>query len=726
MTDNTPAPAKDEIDLMAFVEEVWAARGRVALFVLVAALIAIFYLLITPRTYQADTLIQLEPKGGNLAVSSSITDLIGGGQTQAATEKELIASRLVLSQAVAQQHLEWEAKPRQVPVIGHAVATYALPLKGTPLLTPFAQGGERIRLALLAVPPEWTGTTFVLTKEEGEAFSLVTPDGRSFEGRVGETVQDADLGFAIRLAELEGAPGRQFEITYRQQATVINDLRKALTIGEKTRDSGILELTYTSEDRTEAQRVLAAVAQAYVEQNIERSAAQAANSLGFIEQQIPKARQDMLDAQDRLNAYREAQKSVDITFETQNLLTQIGVLETDLRDLRAQEDELADLYTTSHPKYRQLLAQRQRLEEQLEKLRGEIGTLPDTQREILNYTHDVEMAQEIYTELLTRAQEVDVMRASTVGNVRVVDPAQTQLQPVGPRRARILAAALLLGGMLGSGWVLFRNWLRKGVQSASDLEDLGLTVFATINRSPEAAKQEEGAGRRGKIPLLAVTRPTDLAVEGLRSLRTGLHFGMLDAPTRTLAITSTAPGAGKSFLSANFAAVAAQAGQQVCLVDADMRRGRLRRMFDIDRDAPGLADILTGAARLEDVLVATDVPGLVFLPAGKSPPNPAELLLRPTLGALIAELDARFDLSILDCPPVLAVTDPVIVAKAAGASLIVARFDETPQGEIRAAQQAMDASGAVFKGAVLNAYDHRRAKTTQDYAYRYDYKPKPE
>ena len=194
--------------------------------------------------------------------------------------------------------------------------------------------------------------------------------------------------------------------------------------------------------------------------------------------------------------------------------------------------------------------------------------------------------------------------------------------------------------------------------------------------------------------------------------------------SRTLAITSTAPGAGKSFLSANFAVVSAQAGQTVCLIDADMRRGRLRRMFDVPRDAPGFADILTGQARLEDVLVQTGVAGLVFLPAGKFPPNPAELLLRPTLGALIRELDQRFDLSIFDCPPVLAVTDPVIIAKAAGASLLVARFDETPESEIRAAQAAMEAAGTGFKGAVFNAYDHRKAKSGQTYSYRYEYKAK--
>lgn len=709
-----------EIDLLALLGGLWKARWRVALAGLAGLLLGLFYYMITPPTYEADALVQLEPKGGNLAVSTDLAGLMSG-ETQSTTEIEIIRSRMVLSEVVAEQNLEWRAAPRRLPVIGHALEKYPLPFKGSWLLRPFAQGGEAIRLELLTVPPEWDGEEMVLTRGEGDAFTLETPAG-PLEGRVGEAIQDAARGFALRVGELRGAPGRQFVIAHLQGENVISGVRKRLSVGETGRNSGILAFTYQADTRDGAQRVLNSITQAYVRQNVDRSAAQAQSSLGFIEQQIPKARQDMMAAQERLNVYREAQGSIDISFETENLLTQIGTFETELRNLKAQEDEVADLYTPNHPKYRQLIAQRQRLQEQLDRLRGEIGTLPDTQREILNLTHDVEVAQQIYTELLTRAQEIDVMRASTVGNVRVVDIAETALRPVSPRGLRTLALGLILGLVAGAGWILVRDWMRKGVQSAADLERMGFTVFATINRSPEAEKLETSGKARGKIPLFALTHPTDLAIEGLRSLRTGLYFGMLDAPTRTVAITSTAPGAGKSFMAANFAVVTAQAGQKVCLIDADMRRGRLRHMFDVPRDTPGLANILAGEARLDDVLRETEVPGMLFLPPGKFPPNPAELLMRPVLGELMRELDERFDLSIFDCPPVLAVTDPVIIGKAVGANLLVVRFDQTPEGEIIAARNVMEASGASFKGAILNGYDHAAAKGGQAYSYRYEYK----
>src|SRR5690606_725837 len=129
----------------------------------------------------------------------------------------------------------------------------------------------------------------------------------------------------------------------------------------------------------------------------------------------------------------------------------------------------------------------------------------------------------------------------------------------------------------------------------------------------------------------------------------------------TLAITSPAPAAGKSFVSTNLAVVSAQAGQSVCLVDADLRRGQLHRYAGIPRESLGLADVLAGKISWEEALHEGPVPGLYIMPTGQLPPNPSELLMRHTLSELIQSLSGRFDLSILDCPPVLAVTDPVIV-----------------------------------------------------------------
>ncbi|MEI2685535.1 MAG: CpsD/CapB family tyrosine-protein kinase [Cypionkella sp.] len=127
---------------------------------------------------------------------------------------------------------------------------------------------------------------------------------------------------------------------------------------------------------------------------------------------------------------------------------------------------------------------------------------------------------------------------------------------------------------------------------------------------------------------------------------------MLDAKTRSLAITSSAPGAGKSFTALNLAAVTAQAGQTVCLVDADLRRGHLRKMFGGHKNAPGLSDYLAGEKTLDEVLNRSEVDGLLYIPSGRYPPNPSELLMRRSLTELVAELNTRFDFTLFDCPPV--------------------------------------------------------------------------
>ncbi|MDV4146646.1 CpsD/CapB family tyrosine-protein kinase, partial [Shimia sp. FJ5] len=232
----------------------------------------------------------------------------------------------------------------------------------------------------------------------------------------------------------------------------------------------------------------------------------------------------------------------------------------------------------------------------------------------------------------------------------------------------------------------------------------------------------EGAGSKNKAwPILAVTSPVDLAVEAFRSLRTSLHFGMLDAQSKSVLITSTAPEAGKSFTSVNLAVVAAQSGKKVCLIDADLRRGQLRKYFNLKKDTVGLADYLSDKRPLEGVVQPTDIEGLEFIPSGLYPPNPSELLMRPTVKAMMEELDKYYDLIIFDCPPVLAVTDPVILGREAGAILAVIRFGQTPEGEVEALKQAFEVAGLQVSGAILNAFDPKKSKSGQYYYYNYRY-----
>ncbi|MEL0028485.1 MAG: polysaccharide biosynthesis tyrosine autokinase, partial [Perlucidibaca sp.] len=181
--------------------------------------------------------------------------------------------------------------------------------------------------------------------------------------------------------------------------------------------------------------------------------------------------------------------------------------------------------------------------------------------------------------------------------------------------------------------------------------------------------------------MLAETDPEDLAIESLRSLRTSMHFALLDAPNNILMVTGPAPSVGKSFVSVNLAAVLASSGQRVLLIDGDLRRGYLNEYFGTQRDQ-GLSEMIAGNLAPEAAIRQTGLPDFDYVATGVLPPNPAELLLHPRFEQFLRDVSGRYDQVIIDSPPVLAVTDGAIIGRHVGATLLVARFEQTHMREL--------------------------------------------
>lgn len=708
----------DEIDLAALFEVIW--RGKLWLALVMALAIAIGFIAITITTpvYKADGLLQLEEKRSGLGLPTEMLDQLTN-VSPSITEIEILRSRLVLGEVVDGLNLDVIAEARPLPFFGDALSRLGVPDLGWKILAPYAWGGEQIQIGELSVPDNWLDLPLVVTVLEGDAYQVELPDGSLLEGRIRQRLADDTLGLTLRIDVLEGRQGREFEVVHKPTLPVIAGLRERFSVTETARDSSILRIELSDTDRLHAIRVLNAIAQAYVGQNVSRSSAEAQRSLEFIQEQMPKAEQAVVDAQNKLNVYRQEQRSVDLTYETGALLTRVTEIEERLNALVLEEEQLKERYTLNHPTYQALLTNRTKLVEQLDELRDEAGGLPETQKEIFNLTRNLEVSQQVYLQLLNRVQELQVLRASSIGSVRIIDTAQASPQPVSPRRGRILALSALLGLMLGTGLVLGRHMLRRGVRGGEELEKIGLPVFATVNFSADAANHRK---TRGRLAIMAIERPNDLVIESLRSLRTSLHFGMLDAKTNSVMLTSGAPGAGKSFTTVNLGVVAAQAGQKVCVIDADLRRGYLRRYFGTAKNQPGLAEVLSGEQTLAEVLVAGPVDTLSFIPSGRFPPNPSELLMRSDFTDLLEELDTKFDLVIIDSPPALAVTDPVVMSRFVGASIIVVRHMETAIGEVEAVRRMFETAGSKITGAVLNGYDPSVVAGSRNATYAYNYR----
>ena len=717
-----PNDADDEIDLGQLLTTLWRGKLWIAAAAALGFAIGAFHIANTYPTFQADSLLQLESRpGGAMALPSGLAGMVNT-PSRGETEIEILRSRMVLGRAIADQNLDWHVAPETMPIAGTMFSRYRFPVLDALLPSSVVRPDETIHLENLVVPPDFLNEAIELTVLSETEYMLTLPDDREVFGTVGQASTVPELGFFVTIAAIEAPAGRRFFITQLDETNAIRALRGSISVverGSSWQGSGIIEIRLTGQDRAETVRALNAIIQAYVRQNISRSAAEAESSLVFIREQLPIAERNLRVAEEALNAFRREQVTIDLSLETQTILGQVTRLESELADLQRREDELAQRFTEAHPTYRQLLDERARLEARLESLRNQVGTLPETQRQILNLSREVELSQRIYTDLLTRAQEVEVLRASTIGSVRIIDTASALPSAIAPRKMQVLALATILGVLAGIAGVFLRARLRKGVKDASDIERLGLPVFATINYNRSADSQ---GSRKGDLPLIALSNPTDLTVEGLRSLRTSLHFGMLDARTPTLTLTSTHPGAGKSFLAANMAVIAAQGGQRVCLIDADLRRGQLRRYMGQARNHPGLAEVLSGQIQPQEAVVPGPVEDLGFIGTGRYPPNPSELMMRAELVQLIDWCAENFDLVLFDAPPVLAVTDPVILARNTASTILVARHEMTPPGEIESAIKMFDAAGVRFAGGILNGFDPSKAKHYgYSYGYRYAY-----
>ncbi|PZX46393.1 tyrosine-protein kinase Etk/Wzc [Cereibacter changlensis] len=719
MNGNARNEDDSEINILQLLGIVVTGWPWVAASLVLALAVGIASVLLTDPVYRADGLLQLEQKRSGLAIPTGMQDLISE-ESASVTEIEILRSRMVLGTVVDELALDIVAEPRRLPVIGRMLDRLDLPDPGLDILKPYAWSEEAIAIGEFQIPDDWIGEPFQITALGEGAYELLLPDGSSRRGMLRQALRDDALGLSLRVDQLDGAPGREFQLMRRSKAAVVSGLRSRFTVSESARQSSILSIQLTDTSPTRATAVLNSIAQAYVAQNVSRSSIEAQRSLDFIDEQLPKSEQEVADAQSALNAYRQQQQSVDLNYETQSLLDQATALEQELSKLRLQEEELKERYTVNHPTYQALLTNRAQLQGDLDRLREEAGGLPETQKEIFNLTRNLEVAQQVYLQLLNRVQELQVLRASSIGSVRIIDTAQASPSPIAPRKGRTLALAAILGLVGGAGLVLLRHMTRRGVKGAEELEKLGLPVFATVNFSAHAADHRR---LRGMLPIMAVTEPNDLVVEALRSLRTSLHFGMLDAKTNSVMLTSAAPAAGKSFNAVNLAVVTAQAGQRVCLIDGDMRRGYLRRYFGVERNAPGFAEVLAEEMSAEQVLTPGPVDGLSVITSGRFPPNPSELLMRASFPELLEKLNSRFDLIIIDSPPALAVTDPVIMSRSVGATIMVVRHLETALPEVEAVRRVFETSGSKLAGAILNGYrDMGRAYgSAYYYNYRYTY-----
>lgn len=699
---------EDDINLLALLDVVLEHRWVIVTAACFVLMLGFGYAFMATPIYEANTLIQVEDSKGDpmssmLGEATSLFDI----RSPTTAEVEILRSRLVVGQAVENLQLDLEVRPKYLPIIGRWLSRRSEKpsVPGFLGFPGYVIGNESLSVAYLNIPPSLEGTRFsvVLT---ADGYELRSQDDEMLgHGKLGKPLPFKSEGFAgeLQVDSANGEAGAEFYLTHYSRLAVTESLQKSLDIAEQGRQSGIIQAALQGDDPQRAARVLNEIGRLYVRQNIERKAAEAEKSLAFLGTQLPQLRQQLETSEVKFNQFRRKTGTFDLDNEAQASLNSEVDLRVKLLEAQEKRKELETRFTAQHPVMQALDAQVRAIMAEIGSLESKTKELPNVEQDLLRLTRDVKVNNELYTNLLNSAQQLRLVKEGKVGNVRIVDAAVIPLTPVKPKRSMVVALSGVLGLLVGLGLAVIRNSFRPVIRDASEIESQsGLNVFATVPQSDAqlalAAKITE---RRPGYHLLAHHNPDDPAVESLRSLRTALQFGMLDASNNIVVVTGPTPGVGKSFTSANFSAVLAAGGKRVLLIDADLRKGHIHKYFDMER-GKGLSDLIAEGLAPEDVIRKSVAPQLDLITAGTSAPNPAELLMSPTTGKLLSIFSSRYDVVIIDTAPVLVVADTQVLAPHAGTVFMIARADISTMGEVQETAKRLAHSGIAVRGVVFN------------------------
>jgi capsular exopolysaccharide synthesis family protein len=438
-----------------------------------------------------------------------------------------------------------------------------------------------------------------------------------------------------------------------------------------------------------------------------------------------------------------------------------------LNQLRLERDGLLVQFTADHPQVQQVQAKvdqlvrsmteelRQRrlalereaqtARDRLVQLRGDYNQLPTRGLQLARLQREVDLHQGVVTALEEEYQRALIREADRAEGVTVLQWAVTPTEPVNPSEPlKRTGVGLVLGLIVGVVFAVLAEILDTSIGTIEDVQEytgaqvVGLIPFFRLEEVANSLRRRGGGdlsdrALQRKAQLVAYFDPQSTLAEAYRTLRTNVDFVTVERGARTLMVSSAASQEGKSTVSANLAMTTAQLGKRVLLVDCDLRKPSLARLFGLDRE-PGLAevivgncswssvvrtvtDIVTGGMGLEDVMQTQGIGNLHILTSGAVPPNPAELLNSRSMDQFLSDVGAAYDLVLLDAPPLLQVTDALILGKKTGGALLVYRAGDVPRTSLRRAANLLGSVQVPLLGVVLNGVRSELSGDYHDFGY---------
>jgi tyrosine-protein kinase Etk/Wzc len=727
MMNLPPRDRGEDAELSSYLNVIYAHRWLVFMVTLAVLLIGIAYAMIARPVYEANVLIHVEEENPNKEIRNLLVESgsMFSMKTSASAEIELLQSRLVISSAIDRLNLDVGVEPDYLPGIGRWLSNYSGYIPAPEWLRErgFAWGDAQIGIGLFSVPDEFLNRGFELTLENNGRFHIFEPkSGIVFTGLVGELrsfmLPSGPGRIEILVKNVKAAPGTRFIVRRSSRQLLIDDILMRMQVSEQGKQSGIIRASLKGDDAQAVNDLLSEIAKAYIRQNATRKTQEADNALAFLEKQLPEMKSQLDASESRYAKFRNENSMVDLGEDARISLQQSAAMKTRKMELDQKRNELLTRFTAEHPFVQGVDTQLADVRTEMRKLAGHIKGLPLLEQELVRLARDVKVNTELYTALLNTSRQLRLTTVAKTSNVRLVDMPLKPEKPVSPNRVRIVIVSLMAGLIMGVLSAFIRKSLKKSIDDPADIEQtLGMPVYAAIPHSKAQAELLAQAEPNSvQTPLLACSAPTDVAIESLRTFRTVLQYNLTGLNGKIVLITGPTPGTGKSFVSANLAALLGSGGKRVLLIDGDLRNGQLHSYFGMGRQA-GLSEAIAGDKRLENVIHKEVQPNVDFITTGALPENCSELLMRPALAALLAVLEPRYDVILIDSAPVLAVSDPIILGMHATAIYLLIRAGMTTPADMaeslkRLTQAGLSANGFLFNGVPLRG---------RQYSYGYNY-----
>ncbi|SMM98293.1 Tyrosine-protein kinase Wzc [uncultured Candidatus Thioglobus sp.] len=684
---------EDEIDLKSLFITVTKGKWIILAFAIASLGVAALYLSKTAEIFESNALLQVEEKKQGLSSLGDISELFDDNSGLGLeSEIEVLKSRSILFPLIEQLNLDIDARVDR--------SFWA------------SRGQEKLKIEQLEVPESLVSKELILTMLSAKKYQLSYQGEVLLTSEIGLLATDKKKEIKIFVADIQAKKQTQFIVQKLHKLDVYNNIIKTLSISPKSKKGNIIELKLKGSDKQKNVAILNSIVNIYLKKNVEQLSEEAVKSLEFLKKQAPKLKQNLTAAESNFNLFQLKNESVNLTIETQSVLKQTVEIGKAIFELSLKEVALKKKYKAQHPNLQVLTSKKQKLLEQKQKIDKKIGHLPKTQKEILSLKRNLDIASLLYTEMLNRIQELRLVQASTIGNIRVLDYAVVPYKKIAPKEKLILVISLLLGVILGLVFIFIRHALYRGIEDIKLIEDkTHINVYASLLNSDNASKDE----------VLFNINPNDLTIEALRSLRTNLHFSMLDVDNNIIVITGPSPSVGKSFVSSNLAYILAETDKNVLLIDADMRKGHMHKTLKQEQ-GNGLSEMIINPDLEHTVKSISN--NLSFISCGNYPPNPSELLLHKNFSQILKTLSEKYDIIIIDTPPMLAVTDATIIGNLSGLSLAVLKYGHHHMQEITTMLKRCEQGNVSIKGFIFNMVEQKATKYGGYGYYQYNYDTK--